>query len=112
MMHDHAQSRDHHANRIFTTCYCFCEECYSEPRRQTEGNGCICEECFCRDPEYLTPWVVIEPVEPARTVTKVENVVKDLPESPGKTGTCRTCKGPTFRKGDRGRFPVMCEGCK
>jgi hypothetical protein len=49
---------------------------------------------------------------PQLNATPVENVIGDLPEQPGKTGSCRKCKGPTYRKGNRGRFPVLCEGCK
>jgi hypothetical protein len=42
----------------------------------------------------------------------IETVVSDLPEHPGKTGTCRECGSPTYRKGTRGRFPSLCTECK
>ncbi len=118
---DHEWFWDHHGGgKRFMTCFCYCGLCYDNTLRLTEGNGCIDEDCFCRN----------QPNEDCRSYTAahiydtgaiklsqgggkpIEPVVHDLPENPGKTGTCRVCKGPTYRKGDRGRFPVMCDTCK
>jgi len=120
---DHEQYRDHRTGVIFLSCFCFCGLCYDQSRMIQEGNGCICDECFCNElpinvdcrggqanlmlPESVTklPKIGGKPVE---------TVVSDLPEQPGKTGTCRTCGAPTYRKegATKGRFPSLCEGCK
>lgn len=116
---DHEYFRDLMDNTIFLTCFCFCGVCYDHTYYVREGNGCICDECFCRqlpneDCRATTALMVPETAEhlPQLNAQPIENVVKDLPEKPGKTGTCRECKAPTYRKGDRGRFPVLCEDCK
>lgn len=103
---DHEQYLDYYANKIFMTCFCYCPDCYDQSLFISEGNGCIDEECFCRDPAM--------PPSAIRLTDNIkqEDVVADLPESPGKTGTCRVCKEPTYRNGDRGRFPVLCTDCK
>ncbi len=103
---DHEQYLDVYTNKIFMTCFCYCSKCYSQDSFINEGNGCIDTDCFCRNPEMPPSAIRI-----TNNILK-EDVVADLPENPGKTGTCRKCKAPTYRKGDRGRFPVLCEGCK
>jgi hypothetical protein len=116
---DHETFRDLLNNEIFITCYCFCGHCYDHVLLMSEGNGCTCEECFCRrlpnaDCRATTALMVPETAEhlPLLNAIPVENVVKDLPEHPGKTGTCRKCRAATYRKGTRGRFPVLCDSCK
>src|SRR5690606_19675553 len=113
---DHEYFRDILNNEIFLTCFCFCGTCYEHANYIREGNGCICEECFCRDLpnddcRAVSSILAQEVGEhlPYFNGQPVENVIKDLPEKPGKTGTCRECKGPTYRKGSRGRFAVLCE---
>lgn len=117
---DHEYFRDFSLNTIFMTCFCFCGNCYDHTLLLREGNGCIDDECFCRtipngDCRSTTAAHVYDTGAvklPQAGGKPIEPVVSDLPEHPGKTGTCRECKGPTYRKGDRGRFPVVCENCK
>jgi hypothetical protein len=116
MEHVHDQARDHYTQQIFITCYCYCDECFSATIRVGGGNGCICPECFCREVSLskrrLPSQYYRDPAEAPKR--HVENIVKGLPETiPGsKSGVCRTCGKPTFRQGSRGRFPVLCKGCK
>ena len=116
---DHEYFRDLLNNEIFLTCFCYCGNCWDIVLLRKEGNGCTCDECFCRrlpNSDCRTTTTIQLPETsvklPQGRGKPIETVVKDLPEHPGKTGTCRECKGPTYRKGDRGRFPVLCEDCK
>ena len=103
---DHEDYYDMWTGTVFMTCFCFCHKCYDQTLFVSEGNGCIDPDCFCRDPAMPPTALKIT------QNIKQEDVVADLPENPGKTGTCKKCKGPTFRNGDRGRFPVLCKDCK
>lgn len=117
---DHEWFHDPYTRELFMTCYCFCGMCYDQMLWTSEGNGCICDDCFCRqipeNSDCRTTTVLFMPetvVKIASSGSKpIEPVVHDLPEKPGKTGTCRECKGPTYRKGTRGRFPTLCEDCR
>lgn len=116
---DHEWFTDILTNKMFMTCFCYCGLCYDHTLLIREGNGCIDDDCFCRELpndncRAVTALQVPETAVhiPQINAQPVENVLKDLPEKPGKTGTCRQCKSPTYRKGTRGRFPVLCEGCK
>lgn len=117
----HEQFRDFTTNEIFVTCFCYCGTCFDYERFASDGNGCVCTDCFCRedDDKRCRSTVRVDYDDDLAIKIKkkaprkpVETVIRDLPEKPGKTGTCRTCKQPTYRKGDRGRFPVLCEDCK
>lgn len=117
---DHEWFRDILRNEIFMTCYCYCGECYDHASLVLEGNGCIDSHCFCRNQPNdncraaTAAHIYDSGAEklPQLDAKPVKTIIKDLPENPGKTGTCRKCKAPTFRHGTRGRFPVLCEGCK
>lgn len=101
MDHDHDQFPDPmNPKRILLACSCFCDTCYSEEQRAERGQGCVCKDCFCGNPGPLSPLYYAEKPEP---VTRTA----DEPH-----GECRKCKAKTYRKGSRGRFPVLCEACK
>jgi hypothetical protein len=115
---DHKHLYDIFSKQHIWVCYCFCGNCYDQTLLVKEGSACVCDECFCRtltlhvncraETELMTPVSAIA----VGNRKPVETVIKDLPEKPGKTGTCKKCKAPTYRKGDRGRFPTLCEDCK
>ncbi len=117
---DHEWYLDIRTRVRFMTCYCYCGNCYDHVLLLREGNGCIDDNCFCRqqpngDCRATTAAHIYDSEAeklPNLDSKPVEVVIKDLPENPGKTGTCRECKGPTYRNGTRGRFPTTCEGCK
>src|ERR1043165_5715471 len=106
---DHEWYRDILANEIFLTCFCYCGTCYDHVSFVSEGNGCICDDCFCRkqpngDCRSVTAAHIYDTGAeklPSIDAKSVENIVKDLPEKPGKTGTCKKCKAPTYRNGNR-----------
>lgn len=117
---DHEQYRDLYTNEVSMTCFCFCGLCYDHTLLIREGNGCIDDDCFCRKPPNGNCRAGATNLQLPDTVEKVtqfdrepvEKVLIDMPEKPGKTGTCRECKGPTTRNGNRGRFPILCGSCK
>lgn len=102
MSHDHTQFPDPmNPKRILLSCTCFCETCYSEEQRSVRGQGCICKDCFCDDPGPLHPLYYAD--KPTTAIVRKD----DEPH-----GECRKCGVNTYRKGTRGRFPVLCEACK
>lgn len=118
--HDHHPFRDPHTNRIVVACDCMCVRCFDGSLTESTGKGCICLDCLCMEQETSSPRLAAEYYQkiekPGKAkVRRVENIVKDLPETidiPAKTGTCRECGKPTYRRGTRGRFPVLCQECK
>lgn len=111
MRHEHDSFRDVHTNSIKIACNCFCPDCYSEEERARVGQGCLCPDCVCQETgvKKLAAAYYREEVE---TKTKTRKIVDvPLPDEV-KTGTCKQCGKATFRNGNRGRFPVLCQECK
>lgn len=113
---DHQHFMDLNNGKMFMACFCFCDQCWDQVAFVTEGSGCIDADCYCRNLEGECRTAVATHVYdnnhvylPSIDDKPVTQVVSDLPEQPGKTGTCRVCKEPTYRKGTRGRFPVLCD---
>jgi hypothetical protein len=106
-IHDHTMYNVWGANLI--GCDCFCETCYDDDQRVALGQGCICVDCMCNQNLGALPAPYYESnknVKPPTVVApKVATTVR-------RSGTCRKCSGETIRKGTRGRYPVLCEGCK